>query len=121
MRVYRWSSNSQPAAPPWRVLPPYLLRLRWSERRALGIKTATVARDRPDFGMLLEPFREALGGPVRKEIDDAAQVQIDQNGSVVLAFTPSPIVDAQVANRECGWATELGRHSPHLHPYRQAR
>jgi hypothetical protein len=81
----------------------YLLRLRGSERRALGIETATVARDCDDFGMLLEPFREALGGPVRKEIDDAAQVQIDQNGSLVLAFTPSPIVDAQVANRECGW------------------
>src|SRR5450755_2507232 len=86
----------------------YLLRLRCSERRALGIKTATVARDRHDFGMLLKPFREALGGPLRKEIDDAAQVQIDQNRSVVLAFTPSPIVDAQVANRECGWGLRRG-------------
>jgi hypothetical protein len=76
----------------------YLLRLRRSQRRAFGIDAATISRNCHDFRMLLEPFGEALGGSIGKKIHDAVQVQIDQNRSVVLAFAPSPIIDAQVAN-----------------------
>ena len=76
----------------------YLLSVRRSERRAVRIETATISRNRHDFGVLLQPLREALSGSIREEIDDTVQVQIDQNGSIVLAFAPSPIVDAQVAN-----------------------
>src|SRR4051794_27315105 len=68
----------------------YLLRLRCSERRSFGIKAATISRNRHDFGMVFEPFREAVSGPVRKEIDNVAEVHIDQNRSILLAFAPSP-------------------------------
>ena len=81
----------------------YLLRLRRSQCCAFGIQTATITRDRDDFGMLSEPCGEALGGPVRKKVHDAVQVQINQNGSIVLAFAPGPIVDAEVVNGKCGW------------------
>ena len=76
----------------------YLLRLRCPEHRPFGIKTATISRDRHDFGMVPEPFGEALGGSIREEVHDAVQVQIDQNRSIVLTFAPSPIIDTQVAN-----------------------
>ena len=76
----------------------YLLRLRRSQCCAFGIDAATVPRNRHDFRMLLEPFREALGGSIGKKVHDTMQVQIDQNCSVVLAFAPGPIIHAQVAN-----------------------
>jgi hypothetical protein len=53
--------------------------------------------------MPLQPFGEALGGPVWEKVHDAVQVQVDQNGSILLAFAPSPIVDAEVVNGEYGW------------------
>ena len=71
----------------------YLLRLRCAERRPFGIKTATISRNRHDFGMVSEPFRETVRGSVREEVDNVADVHIDQNGSILLAFAPSPIVD----------------------------
>ena len=74
----------------------YLLRLRCAERRYFGIKTATISRNRQDFGMALEPFREAVRGPVREEVDNVAELHIDQNRSILLAFAPSPIINAQV-------------------------
>jgi hypothetical protein len=52
--------------------------------------------------MPLQPFGEALGGPVWEKVHDAVQIQVDQNGSILLAFAPSPIVDAEVVKRECG-------------------
>jgi hypothetical protein len=52
--------------------------------------------------MLLQPFGETLGGPVWEKVHDAVQVQVDQNGSIILAFAPSPIIDAEVVKRECG-------------------
>ena len=81
----------------------YLVRLRRSQCCAFGIQTASVTRDRDDFGMLSEPCGEAFGRPVRNEIDDASEVEINQNCSKVLAFAPSPIVDAQVVNGKRGW------------------
>jgi hypothetical protein len=74
----------------------YLLRLRCAERRSFGIKTATISRNRHDFGMMSEPFREAVRGPVREEVDNVAEFHIDQNRSILLAFAPSPIIDTQV-------------------------
>ena len=80
----------------------HLLRLWCSQRCTFRIQTATIPRDRFDFRMLLQPFGEALGGPVWEKVHDAVQVQVDQNGSILLAFAPGPIVDAEVVKRECG-------------------
>ena len=81
----------------------YLLGLRRSQRCAFGIQTTSITRDRDNFGVLSEPCREALGRPVRNEIDDASEVEINLNSSKVLAFAPSPIVDAQVMNGKRRW------------------
>ena len=67
----------------------YLLGLRRSQCCAFGIQTTSITRDRDDFGVLSEPCREALGRPVRNEIDDASEVEINQNCSKVLA-QPKP-------------------------------
>jgi len=72
-----------------------------SERRAFGIEATTIPGNGRDFGMALEPGREAFSGTIRQKLDYAVEVQINQNRSVVLAFTPGPIVDSQVAY----WAT----------------
>ena len=76
----------------------YLLRLRSAERRPFGIKTTTISRNRHDFGMMSEPFRKAVRGPVREKVDNVAEFHIDQNRSVLLAFAPSPVIDTQVPN-----------------------
>ena len=76
----------------------YLLRLRCAERRPFGIKTATISRNRHDFGMVSEPFRETVRGPVGKEVDNVAEFHIDKNRSILLTFAPSPIIDTQVPN-----------------------
>jgi hypothetical protein len=52
----------------------YLLRLGSAPCGSVGIQAATVSRDRPDFGMLLEPFRQALGRPIRQYIGYPVQV-----------------------------------------------
>src|SRR5882724_4561233 len=79
-----------------------LLCLGRAERGAFGVKTAPIARDRHDFGMLLKPFGKALGGPIRQKLYYTVQVQIHQDRSILLPFAPSPIVNSQVANGRSG-------------------
>ena len=76
----------------------YLLRLRCAERRPFRLETTTISRNRHDFGMVAEPFRETVRGPVREEVDNVAEFHIDQNRSILLTFAPSPIIDTQVPN-----------------------
>jgi hypothetical protein len=79
-----------------------LLRLWCPEGRTFGIDAATIPRDRHDFRVLPEPFGEAVCISIRKKINNAVRVQVDKNRSILLAFSPSPIVDTQVVNREHG-------------------
>jgi hypothetical protein len=46
-----------------------LLRLRRPARRTFSIQPATIPRDGDDFQVLPEPGGEALGAPLREQID----------------------------------------------------
>src|SRR5919199_4305562 len=70
-----------------------------SECRALGIKSASITGDRYNLRVILQPFREALAGPVRQQINDAVKIQVDQNRAVVLTLAPGPVVNTEIANR----------------------
>src|SRR6516225_6521086 len=70
-----------------------------SEGRPFGIEATPITGDRYHLRMILQPFRKALAGPVRQQINDAVKIQVDQDRAVVLTFAPSPVVDAEIADR----------------------
>jgi len=80
-----------------------LLRLGCSQCRAFGVQATPIPRYRYDFRMLFQPLAEALRSPIGKKVHHAVQVQIHQNGSIILALAPCPIIHAQVANGEIGY------------------
>ena len=57
------------------------LSLRRPARCAFGIQFTTVTGNSHNFGMPLEPVRKALGSPIREQVYNTPQVQIDQNRS----------------------------------------
>lgn len=80
-----------------------LLRLRRAQGGSLRIQPAAIAGDCGDFRVSLEPLRKAFGSPVRQQVQNAVQIQVDENRSILLPFAPRPIIYAEVAH----WRTVL--------------
>jgi hypothetical protein len=71
-----------------------LPRLRRALSCALRIKTAAIAADEFDLRVLTEPFGCSGGCAILQHIDNLAPLQIDNNGPVSPALSPTPVVDA---------------------------
>jgi hypothetical protein len=48
-------------------------------------------------GVLSQPRRQGLGGPVRQQLDRPATLKIHENGPIALAPPPGPVIDAEHA------------------------
>jgi len=70
-----------------------LPRLRRALSCALRIKTAAIAADEFDLGVLTEPFGCSGGCAILQHIDNLAPLQVDNNGPVSPALSPAPVVD----------------------------
>ena len=67
--------------------------LRRALSRALRIKTAAIAADEFDLGVLTEPLGCPGGCAILQHIDNLAPLQVDNNGPVSPALSPAPVVD----------------------------
>src|SRR5436309_1959916 len=76
-----------------------LLSLRGSDRSALCIQTAPIARNCCDLRMLSKPICHGLRTAVRQEFDHTMKFQIDEYRSIGLKFPPRPVIHAYVLNR----------------------
>src|ERR1700677_1945140 len=70
-----------------------LPRLRRALSCALRIKTAAIAADEFDLGVFTEPFGCSGGCAILQHIDNLAPLQVDNNGPVSPALSPTPVVD----------------------------
>jgi hypothetical protein len=59
----------------------------------LGIRASTITRDDLDAFMMLQPIRDGGGLAVGQQVDDGVALEVDQDGSLVLATLPSPIIN----------------------------
>jgi hypothetical protein len=65
-----------------------------------------IAADHLETGILAEPWRQRLGLPILKEIDDTSSLQIDQDGAGAMTPSEGPIVDAKYTR--CGLRGHVG-------------
>jgi hypothetical protein len=65
----------------------------------VGVGPGTVARDNLDARVLTEPVGQRCCLPIGQQIHDPIALQIDQNGSIPMATTPSPVIDRNYARR----------------------
>lgn len=63
--------------------------------RAVGISAGPVAYDDLDRGMALQPCRQGSARAVGQQINPAPALQIAQDGAVMTALAPSPVIDAE--------------------------
>jgi hypothetical protein len=75
----------------------------------VGVGAGAVARDDLDTGVLAEPGGQRFRLPIRQQVHNLIALQIDQNGSVAMATTPSPIIDRKHPRRRCRALTGHGR------------
>jgi hypothetical protein len=68
--------------------------LRGSFARALGIEPGAIAADDLDSETFPEPRGGRRRGAIRKNVDDLSPLEINHDRSLVHAFLPCPIVDA---------------------------
>jgi hypothetical protein len=68
--------------------------LRCAPTRGVRIKASAITADNLDFGMPLEPLRRGSSRAIGQKIDDLTTFQIHDDGPVVHAFPPSPLIDA---------------------------
>ena len=68
--------------------------LRGSFASALGIEPRAIAAYDLDSGTFPEPRGGRRRGAIRKNVDDLSSLEINHHRSVVDAFLPCPIVDA---------------------------
>src|SRR3954452_4011815 len=59
----------------------------------LGIGASAIARDDLDAFMMLQPIRDGGGLAVGQQVDDGVALEVDQDGAVVLATLPSPLIN----------------------------
>jgi hypothetical protein len=78
----------------------YLLRLWCAEFGAIGIKTASISRDRHNFPDADEAILRNCLTAIRKKVDHTMEIQVAQDGSIRTLLAPGPIIDAEVVNRE---------------------
>jgi hypothetical protein len=81
--------------------------LRRTSRRATDILWAAVASDNLNTGMLLEPRFEYRGAPLGQQIDRTSLFQVEQNGSIALAFAERKIINAKDTWRNDRWSRDL--------------
>jgi hypothetical protein len=62
--------------------------------RALRVKTAAIATDDFHLRVLTEPLGCPGGRTVLQQIDNLAPLQIDDDGPICVALSPTPVVDA---------------------------
>src|SRR4051812_20193823 len=70
----------------------------------LGIGASTIARDDLDAFMMLQPIRNGGGLAVGQQVDDGVALEVDQDGSVVLATLPSPLINPHHPQRRMRWS-----------------
>jgi hypothetical protein len=73
--------------------------VRRASRRATHILWAAVTSDNLNTRVLLEPGFKNCRAPLGQQIDWTSLFQIEQNGSVALAFAERKIINTQHARR----------------------
>lgn len=84
----------------------YLQSLRRSLAGSLCVEATTIPADDFDFGMAAQPLRAALDIAIFQNVDNCAPLEIDDDCSVVLRFSPTPVIDAYDPYR---WSIVSGR------------
>jgi hypothetical protein len=79
-----------------------LKRLRRPFGGGLGVGRPAVAGDDLDAGVFLQPRRQRGAVPAHQDVEDAAALQVDEDGAVALALADGPVIDADVAGRRGG-------------------
>jgi hypothetical protein len=59
---------------------------------ALGISASSIPADDFDSWVSLQPFLQSFRLSIRQKVNRLVTLQIDQNGSVSLAFPPCPVI-----------------------------
>jgi hypothetical protein len=59
---------------------------------ALDVRTCPVAADDLNTRMISKPSFQSFGRSICQQIDRTATLKVNQNGTIALTFTPSPIV-----------------------------
>ena len=65
----------------------------------IGVEAGAIAVDDLKFRLLPEPGRRGRRGAIREQSDHLALFEIDNDGSIVEAFAPSPLIDTSDADR----------------------
>ncbi len=81
--------------------------------RAVGVDAGPVSGDDLDAGVGPQPRGQALGPPVRQQVDSPVALQVDQDRPLAVAATPGPFVHRQYPYRWPGF--QRGARTPH-HP-----
>ncbi len=76
-----------------------LLRVRRALPHRVRVGAGAVAGDELDPSVTPQPGRQRAGLAVGQKLDDPVAFQVDQNGSVVLAAPPRPVIDPEHAVR----------------------
>src|SRR6266516_6934405 len=71
--------------------------LRRTSRRATDIVWAAITSDNLNTRVLLEPRFKNRGAPLGQQIDRTSLYQVEQNGSIALAFAKRKIINAEYA------------------------
>ena len=73
--------------------------IRCSLSGSLRIGSGPITSDDVHPGVLIEPSRHRVSGPIRQEIDDAPTFEIADDRAVAAATTERPVIDADDAGR----------------------
>ncbi len=71
-----------------------LSRLRCALTRSVRIRTSAIAADNLDSKVSLEPVRHGGSRAIRQQVHHLTTLQVHDDGPVIHAFPPSPLVDA---------------------------
>ncbi len=66
----------------------------------IGVKASPITVDGLDLRVGLEPLRRGRSRAIGKQIHDLTSLQINDDGPVVEALSPSPLIDASDPNRD---------------------
>ena len=72
--------------------------------RSLGIKTAAIAANDFDPGMLVKPLSRSFSRAIRQHVDHLSSLQIHNNRPAAATLSPAPVINASHPNRS-GFAT----------------
>ncbi len=66
---------------------------------AIGVGAAAVVGDDFDTGVGIRPRRQGLGLAVRRQVEHAGPLEVDERGPIAVAAPPRPVIDPEHANR----------------------